>query len=96
MYQDHQQKSTEDSEPHNHLSSHIKWQPREQYFDDSFNDLSLHSMNSQKLAGPRQLSILICTDFSFPKFGGVETHGYQLAQCLIERGHKVCFVTNKF
>lgn len=21
-------------------------------------------------------SILICTDFTFPKFGGVETHGY--------------------
>jgi phosphatidylinositol glycan class A protein len=26
----------------------------------------------------------------------VETHGYQIAQCLIERGHKVCFLTNKF
>gem|GEM_PF-6654694 len=39
-------------------------------------------------------SIMICTDFALPKFGGVETHGYQLAQCLIERGHKVCLITN--
>lgn len=23
-------------------------------------------------------------------------HGYQLSQCLIERGHKVIFVTNSF
>ena len=38
----------------------------------------------------------MCTDFTFPKFGGVETHGYQLAQCLIERGHKVTFLSNKF
>ena len=48
------------------------------------------------MAGPKQYTVLICTDFAFPKFGGVETHGYQLAQCLIERGHKVIFVTNKF
>ncbi len=47
-------------------------------------------------ASQRKYSILICTDFAFPKFGGVETHGYQLAQCLIERGHKVCFITNNF
>lgn len=26
----------------------------------------------------QKYSILICTDFAFPKFGGVETHGYQL------------------
>ena len=26
----------------------------------------------------------------------METHTYQLAQCLIERGHKVIFITNKF
>lgn len=52
--------------------------------------------NNQQRPASKKYSILICTDFAFPKFGGVETHGYQLGQCLIERGHKVCFVTNKF
>ena len=41
-------------------------------------------------------SICICTDFVAPKFGGVETHGYQLAQCLIERGHKVIIISNMY
>jgi phosphatidylinositol glycan class A protein len=49
-----------------------------------------------KKMGQSKYSILICTDFAFPKFGGVETHGYQLGQCLIERGHKVTFISNKF
>jgi hypothetical protein len=34
---------------------------------------------SRKKRPDRKYSILICTDFAFPKFGGVETHGYQLA-----------------
>ena len=54
------------------------------------------SRNHRGTRPDRKYSILICTDFAFPKFGGVETHGYQLAQCLIERGHKVTFITNKF
>jgi len=29
------------------------------------------------------------SDFFFPNFGGVESHQYQLSQCLIKRGHKV-------
>jgi phosphatidylinositol N-acetylglucosaminyltransferase subunit A len=41
-------------------------------------------------------SICICTDFVAPKFGGVETHSYQLAQCLIERGHKVIIISNMY
>ena len=44
----------------------------------------------------RKYSILLTTDFVAPKFGGVETHGYQLAQCLIERGHKVVMVSNMY
>lgn len=46
--------------------------------------------------GKKSYNILICVDFVFPRFGGVETHGLQLAQFLIERGHKVCFLTNKY
>jgi hypothetical protein len=64
-------------------------------FDFGYESLNLEQDSSSSL-GPKQYSILICTDFAFPKFGGVETHGYQLAQCLIERGHKVIFVSNKF
>lgn len=52
--------------------------------------------NSRSNQKNRRYTILICTDFAFPKLGGVETHGYQLGQCLIERGHKVVFITNKF
>jgi phosphatidylinositol glycan class A protein len=37
----------------------------------------------------KRLSILMVSDFFYPNFGGVENHIYQLAQCLIYRGHKV-------
>ena len=45
---------------------------KHEYFDedkkiDYLNDL----VNSKN-----KYSILMCTDFTFPKFGGVETHGY--------------------
>jgi hypothetical protein len=48
---------------------------KHEYFDedkkiDYLNDL----VNSKN-----KYSILMCTDFTFPKFGGVETHGYQLS-----------------
>ena len=29
------------------------------------------------------------SDFFYPNMGGVESHIYQLSQCLLERGHKV-------
>ena len=32
------------------------------------------------------------SDFFYPNMGGVENHIYQLSQCLIARGHKVCAV----
>jgi hypothetical protein len=31
---------------------------------------------------------MVC-DFFYPNFGGVENHIYQLAQCLLDQGHKV-------
>lgn len=62
------------------------------------NQLDLHLLNQLPSQGPnnKKYNILLCSDFIFPKFGGVETHVYQVAQCLIERGHKVCFLTNMF
>jgi len=59
-------------------------------------DLCLTDKESLLFPSRKKYSILMVTDFSVPKFGGVETHGYQLAQCLIERGHKVTILSNKF
>lgn len=36
------------------------------------------------------------SDFFYPNFGGVESHIYQLSQCLLERGHKVVVVTHAY
>jgi hypothetical protein len=48
----------------------------------------------RKAVSTQRHNVLMVTDFTFPKFGGVETHGYQLGQCLMERGHRVTFLTN--
>jgi len=68
------------------IGSHLKWHLRdyscfkkeferstgEERRGSASHDMSLsHLLTSQK-----KYSILICTDFTFPKFGGVETHGY--------------------
>ena len=36
------------------------------------------------------------SDFFYPNMGGVESHIYQLSQCLLERGHKVVVVTHAY
>ena len=36
------------------------------------------------------------SDFFYPNMGGVESHVYQLSECLIERGHKVVVVTHAY
>jgi len=36
------------------------------------------------------------TDFFYPNVGGVESHVYQLSQCLIARGHKVVVLTHMY
>ena len=60
------------------------------------------SLSSARLAICPELSVfclsvahlsLLCSmvsDFFFPNMGGVESHIYQLGQCLIRKGHKVC------
>lgn len=40
--------------------------------------------------------ILMVSDFFHPNTGGVETHIYQLAQCLIARGHTVIVLTHSY
>ena len=41
-------------------------------------------------------SICMVSDFFYPNMGGVESHIYQLSQCLLERGHKVVIVTHLY
>lgn len=38
---------------------------------------------------------MVC-DFFYPNVGGVESHIYQLSQCLMNRGHKVVIVTHAY
>lgn len=44
---------------------------------------------------PKHTVAFVC-DFFYPRLGGVEMHQYQLAQCLMERGHKVVIVTHAY
>uniref|UniRef100_A0A8C5LT69 phosphatidylinositol N-acetylglucosaminyltransferase n=1 Tax=Leptobrachium leishanense TaxID=445787 RepID=A0A8C5LT69_9ANUR len=55
-----------------------------------FTDECLHH------AANRTHSICMVSDFFYPNMGGVESHIYQLSQCLIERGHKVIIVTHAY
>ncbi|CAL8322544.1 unnamed protein product [Merluccius merluccius] len=41
-------------------------------------------------------SICMVSDFFYPNMGGVESHIYQLSQCLIEKGHKVVIATHAY
>jgi phosphatidylinositol glycan class A protein len=36
------------------------------------------------------------SDFFFPNMGGVESHMYQLSQCLMRKGHKMVVVTHAY
>ncbi|CAM6104774.1 unnamed protein product [Calypogeia fissa] len=44
----------------------------------------------------RRYSVLMVSDFFYPNFGGVENHIYYLAQCLMQRGHKVVVATHAY
>ena len=48
-------------------------------------------------AQPRQLHrIAMVSDFFYPGFGGVEIHMYNVAQCLLRRGHKVIIISRAY
>ncbi|XP_068687854.1 phosphatidylinositol N-acetylglucosaminyltransferase subunit A-like [Montipora foliosa] len=44
----------------------------------------------------QKYNICMVSDFFYPNMGGVESHIYQLSQCLIQRGHKVVVVTHSY
>lgn len=53
--------------------------------------------SAEAARGPsRKHSICMVSDFFYPNMGGVESHIYQLSQCLIEKGHKVVIVTHAY
>lgn len=41
-------------------------------------------------------NICMVSDFFYPNMGGVESHIYQLSQCLMDRGHNVVVVTHLY
>ncbi|CAK6450650.1 unnamed protein product [Pipistrellus nathusii] len=59
---------------------------------------ALHPVIPGSLCPCRTATHNICmvSDFFYPNMGGVESHIYQLSQCLIERGHKVIIVTHAY
>lgn len=66
---------------------------------------ALNNLSSQKASGPpaeplrvssRKHNICMVSDFFYPNMGGVESHIYQLSQCLIEKGHKVVIATHAY
>ncbi|BGP55406.1 hypothetical protein JCM8202_003733 [Rhodotorula sphaerocarpa] len=56
--------------------------------DDHENADFVHSL--------RPLNIALASDYFFPKFGGVESHIYSLAQALAKRNHRVIVITHAY
>eukprot|EP00455_Lapot_gusevi_P041136 TRINITY_DN4740_c0_g2_i1.p1 TRINITY_DN4740_c0_g2~~TRINITY_DN4740_c0_g2_i1.p1 ORF type:complete len:510 (+),score=77.02 TRINITY_DN4740_c0_g2_i1:68-1597(+) len=52
-------------------------------------------IENEKVAS-KKYTICMVSDFFFPRMGGVEMHQYQLAQCLLRRGHKVILITGTY
>ncbi len=50
----------------------------------------------QQTLAARRYTIALISDFFPPGFGGVEIHIYNLAQCLLRRGHKVIVMTRAY
>ncbi|KAF7635136.1 hypothetical protein Mgra_00005418 [Meloidogyne graminicola] len=50
----------------------------------------------QKKKKKEQFRIAMVSDFFCPNTGGVETHIYQLAKCLLNNGHKVIVITHAY
>jgi len=57
--------------------------------------LSLDTHSSDHEPGVKH-RICMVSDFFYPNMGGVESHIYQLSQCLIEKGHKVVIATHAY
>uniref|UniRef100_A0A3B4AA21 phosphatidylinositol N-acetylglucosaminyltransferase n=1 Tax=Periophthalmus magnuspinnatus TaxID=409849 RepID=A0A3B4AA21_9GOBI len=54
------------------------------------------SVKCQTVSDIKKHNICMVSDFFYPNMGGVESHIYQLSQCLIAMGHKVVIVTHAY
>uniref|UniRef100_A0A8C6U7F6 Phosphatidylinositol N-acetylglucosaminyltransferase subunit A n=1 Tax=Neogobius melanostomus TaxID=47308 RepID=A0A8C6U7F6_9GOBI len=61
---------------------------------------SIKSIRPEQVEATRKChtnhNICMVSDFFYPNMGGVESHIYQLSQCLISMGHKVVIVTHAY
>jgi len=57
---------------------------------------TIESLASLSPSKKKTYRICFASDFFYPSVGGVEMHQYQLAQCLMEHGHKVIVVTRTY
>ena len=48
------------------------------------------------MSDSKKYRICLVSDFFYPNMGGVESHLYQVAQCLLERGHTVIIITHAY
>ena len=58
-----------------------------------FNEIKDDSTQKEE---KHKYNILMVSDFFYPNMGGVETHLYQVSQCLMNRGNKVVIVTHYY
>nr|XP_042912594.1 phosphatidylinositol N-acetylglucosaminyltransferase subunit A-like [Parasteatoda tepidariorum] len=59
--------------------------------------IQIHLMFNRKVENmQKKLNICMVSDFFYPNTGGEESHIYQLAQCLIKKGHKVNVITHAY
>lgn len=58
----------------------------------------IESVDTEFKDSPENIArrILIVTDFFFPNVGGVESHVYNLSQCLMDTGHHVVVMTHAY
>lgn len=58
--------------------------------------MAASGLASDEAAARSSYCICLVSDFCYPRLGGVEGHQYQLAQCLMRRGHRVVVVTGSY
>ena len=51
---------------------------------------------SRRLKTSKKHTILMVSDFFYPRLGGVEMHIWSLSQCLLSQGHKVVVLTRQY
>jgi len=63
---------------------------------DENNNNNNNNQYSNYPQATQRFNIALVSDFFLPGFGGVEIHIYNLAQCLLRRGHKVIIITRAY